>query len=553
MADEDAVAARTQRTSTPKTELERIAWPELPSEIVETFRDVGTERTLDAGEVLFDVGQDSYDLSYIESGSVDIVDRSTGRAIVTIAALNVIGELGMLMGQGTFLAGVARERSQVIVVPQVTVRHLVATVPEISDAIVTAFAARRRLLIEWNEGGLRIVGRDDDPRTVRLLEFASRNRVPYRYVDRSDAAAMHALDLPDDAPTDGALVITGRAGMLVEPTTQELAVALGVDLRTDVDETFDVTVVGAGPGGLAASVYAASEGLRTLVVEDTAIGGQAGTSSRIENYLGFSTGVAGSELAFQGEIQAVKFGARIIAPRRAVNLHTNDGVFHVQLDDGTCAHSRAVVLANGVQYRRLPLDRLEHFEGAGVYYAATELEARFCVGTDAVIIGGGNSAGQAAMFLSRYAGCTNIVVRGNGLAASMSNYLTDRIDSDPRVRLWTHTELAELHGDDRLSAVTLRNRRTGEQTRIDTRAVFIMIGAAPNTEWLHGMVDVDDKGFIVTGRDGDPFVTSHDGIYAVGDIRSGSVKRVASAVGEGSVVVSGVHRYLTALTERQPA
>ncbi len=352
---------------------------------------------------------------------------------------------------------------------------------------------------------------------------------------------MADLSASCDLPPDGTAVVTGNSRVLVEPATRAVAAAIGMDLAVNKDEVFDLAVVGAGP---AASVYGASEGLATLVVEDTAIGGQAGTSSRIENYLGFSTGVSGTELDFQGEIQAVKFGARLTVPRRAVGLRRADGGFELDLDDGSCARARAVVLANGVQYRKLPLERLEDFEGAGVYYAATELEARFCAGTNAVIVGGGNSAGQAAMFLSRHARRTHILVRGEGLAETMSSYLSERIHDDPRIRLWTQTEVAGLHGGEALEAVTPRNVATGEETRLPSRALFTMIGAAPNTGWLNGVVDLDDKGFVLTGHGGDPFVTSRPGVYAVGDIRSSSVKRVASAVGEGSVVVSAVHKFL---------
>ncbi|MCG8456601.1 MAG: FAD-dependent oxidoreductase, partial [Holophagales bacterium] len=318
----------------------------------------------------------------------------------------------------------------------------------------------------------------------------------------------------------------------------------GMDLQVEKGELYDLAVVGAGPAGLAAAVYGASEGLCTLVVEDTAIGGQAGTASRIENYLGFSTGISGSELAYQGEIQAVKFGARITVPRRAVALRRIDEGFELTLDDGSRARTRSVVIAAGVQYRRLPLERLEALEGAGVYYAATHLEARLCAGSDAVIVGGGNSAGQAAMFLSRHARCTHIMVRGEGLAATMSSYLSERIHGDPHIRLWTRTEVAALHGEEQLEAVTLRDRDSGETSRVEASALFVMIGAAPNTGWLQGTLELDEHGFVTTGQGGEPYGTSLAGVYAVGDIRSGSVKRVASAVGEGSVVVSAIHRYL---------
>lgn len=532
------------RTSTPRNDLEHIAWPILSSEQVELLREAGSERTVSKGEVLFEVGQAGYDLIYLEKGTLEIIDRAGDQVVVAIRGPNVMGELGMLMGQGTFLACVAAENSRIIEVPQAKALEMVATVPEISDLLVTAFAARRRLLIEWGEGGLTIVGRHRDPDSLRLQEFASRNRIPHRFVDRADEAALREIAETCELPPEGSAVVTGRFEVLARPSSRELATALGMDLTVHKDEVFDLVVIGAGPGGLAAAVYGASEGLSTLVIEDTAIGGQAGTSSRIENYLGFSTGISGTELAHQGEIQAVKFGAKITMPRRAVGLRPRDQGFEIDLDDGSIARGRSVVIASGVQYRRLPLDRLQHFEGAGVYYAATHLEARYCAGTDVVIIGGGNSAGQAAMFLSRHARCTHILVRGPGLAATMSSYLSDRIHSDPRIRLRTQTEVSALHGDGPLEAVTLRNRETGEETRISTEALFIMIGAAPNTDWLQGVVDLDDKGFVLTGKVGEPFVTSLPGVFAVGDIRSGSVKRVAAAVGQGSVVVSSVHRWL---------
>ncbi len=546
----DSITSNTQqvRTSEPKGDIERVAWPQLAPDLIERFRQHGESRTLAAGDVLFDIGQDSYDFVYLEEGNVEIIDRANDRLVLRIEAGNFIGELGMLMGQKTFLAGVAGKESRVITVPLQRLKDLIATVPEVGDVVVTAFAARRRLLMEWSEGGLVIMGEDDDRAALRLLEFANRSQIPHRWVDRADTSAVAELAASCDLPASGTVAITGRAEVLVEPSPRELAAALGLDLVADTEEIFDAVVVGAGPAGLAASVYAASEGLSVLAIEDTAIGGQAGTSSRIENYLGFPKGVSGAELAYLGEVQAVKFGARITAPRRATKLHKNGGLFEVSLDDERCVRGRTVILANGVQYRRLPLERLESFEGRGVYYAATDLEARFCRDTEAVIVGGGNSAGQAAMFLSRYAKCTHLVVRGAGLSATMSAYLSDRIERDERIKLWTGFEVCRLHGEAGLERVTLCECDTGLEEDIVTRALFIMIGAAPNTNWLGGQVALDDKGFVLTGRDAgddlDGYATSCPGVYAVGDIRSGSVKRVASAVGEGSVVVAAVHRFL---------
>ena len=552
-----ALTNRTPRTSTPRTALEETAWPRLDADMIETFRRHGRELTLGGGEVMFEVAEQSYDFIYVEEGSLDIVDRAEDRVVVHIEAGNFVGELGMLMGQKTFFAGIAGSASRVIVVPLRTLRDLIATVPEIADVIVTAFAARRRLLMEWGEGGLVILGTDGDAAALRLREFAGRSKTPYRWIDRHDEAAVNELASHCELPPKGVAAVIGRSRVLVSPSPRELALAMGLDLGADVAEPFDVVVVGAGPAGLASSVYAASEGLRVLAIEDTAIGGQAGTSSRIENYLGFPKGVSGAELAYLGEVQAVKFGARLTAPRRAVQLLQTPECFTLELDDGGTVMGRAVVLANGVQYRRLPLGRLEEFEGRGVYYAATDLEARFCRNTEVVIVGGGNSAGQAAMFLSRYANCAHVVVRGEGLAATMSSYLSERIESDDRIRLWTRSEISHLDGEEALGSVTIRNRDTGDEATIGTRALFIMIGAAPKTEWLGGQVALDEKGFVLTGRDAgadvDGYATSCPGVFAVGDVRSGSIKRVASAVGEGSVVISAVHAFLEQRRHRDAA
>ena len=544
------------RTSQPKTQLERAAWPELDDDFVEILRRNGEARPFVQGDVLFEVGQDSHDFIYIESGAVEVVDRSDDHVIVCISAGNFMGDLGMLMGQKTFLAAVACEDGSAIVVPQARLRELVATIPEIGDAVVTAFGARRRLLMEWGEGGLVIAGDENDPCALRLREFASRSQIPFRWVDRNDDAAMKELGASCEIPVEGTFAVVGHAVVVVNPSPRQLACAMGLDLVADTTETFDVLIVGAGPAGLAASVYAASEGLKVLAIEDTAIGGQAGTSSRIENYLGFPRGISGAELAYRGEVQAVKFGARITAPRRATGLNVGkDGIFHVGLDDERCVRGRSIILANGVQYRRLPIEGLEKLEGRGVYYAATELEARFCRDTEVVIVGGGNSAGQAAMFLSRTAKRVHIVVRGEGLAATMSSYLSDRIEGDERIQLWTQTEVCRLNGEDHLECLTLCNNQTDEQTDIRTRALFIMAGAAPNTDWLDGQIKLDGKSFVLTGHDAGAeahgFETSLRGVYAVGDIRSGSVKRVASAVGEGSVVVSAIHGYLDELRRGQ--
>ena len=343
-------------------------------------------------------------------------------------------------------------------------------------------------------------------------------------------------------------MIFGRDTVISDPTPEKVAALLGLNRDLQPEERFDVLIVGGGPAGVAAGVYCGAEGLCALVIEDAAIGGQAGTSSRIENYMGFPTGISGGDLVWRGEVQALKFGTRFALPRRVAKLdRLGDGGFCATFDTGERVHGDAVIVAAGVQYRRLPIPRLAELEGAGIYYAATDIEARRCKGTAAVIVGGGNSAGQAAMYLSRSAQCVHVLVRSDSLAASMSSYLSSRLEADPAIAIEYRSEVIALHGDDHLEGITVRDTGTGETREIATRALFVMVGAAPNTDWLAGLVRLDDKGFIQTGHEtgaGSAYATSCPGIFAVGDIRSGSVKRVASAVGEGSVAVSKVWEYL---------
>jgi thioredoxin reductase (NADPH) len=420
--------------------------------------------------------------------------------------------------------------------------------PEMSDIIIGVFAARRRRQLEQGDGALRLVGEDHSIAIRRVAEFASRNHIPFQSFPLASAEALAAADQCGISEATPA-VIFGRDQVIADPNPSKIAALLGLDIKIDADEEYEVLIVGGGPAGVAAAVYAGAEGLRGLVAEDLAIGGQAGTSSRIENYMGFPTGISGADLVWRGEVQAMKFGTRFTVPLRATSIaQREDGSFQLGFDDGQFVCARAVVVATGVEYRRLPLPRLEDFEGNGVYYAATEIEARYCRDTEAVIVGGGNSAGQAAMYLSRNATHVHVVVRGTSLAASMSSYLSERLQADGRITIHYQSEVEALEGADRLEQLTIRNRADGSGRRINTRALFIMVGAAPNTAWLGGLVELDEKGFIRTGTDcgqrDAPYATSCPGIYAVGDVRAGSVKRVASAVGEGSVVISHVYRHV---------
>lgn len=541
--------AKLDPPSNPSTDLERTAYPTLSTDLMQALEAIGERRQIDAGGVIFEVGQPDYDLVVVLEGTVNVLERHGDQVVSSLPAPNFVGELSLLLGQSVFMACEAAEPSLILTIPHDRLKKALRTNTALADVLLPAFSARRQILIENGSGGLTLIGERDSARTNQVRSFLERNRVPFTYVDRSEP------DRVADAKGDcvvgesGLAAIIGHSDVLLEPTVIELADQLGISARADTSRRFDMVVIGGGPAGLASAVYGASEGLKTLVVEDTAIGGQAGTSSRIENYLGFSTGVSGAELTHQGELQAVKFGAQFAAPRRAVSLSRMDGAdgdgdFLVGLNDDTNVRARSIILANGVQYRRLALENLERFEGAGVYYAATDFEASLCRGANAVIVGGGNSAGQAAMHLAQTAVHVHLVIRGNGLAASMSSYLSNRIHTSERITIHKRSEVIELSGKGSLEGVSIKDVETGKIHALKAKALFPMIGAVPFTDWLDDAVELDERGYVKTGYHGFPYATSASGVFAVGDIRSNSVKRVASAVGEGSVVVSSVHEFL---------
>jgi thioredoxin reductase (NADPH) len=526
--------------------------PLAPS-LVQALRVVGKAASYVAGTILVRPGEPVDRFVYVEDGEIEVVNPFTDQRHLpsTLGPTQFMGEISFMNGGVWSMPMRAVRDTRVIEVPREAMLTLMSQIPEMSDIIITVFSARRRRQLDDRDSALRLIGEDEDRNVRRIAEFASRNRIPYTslVMGSPEAEAMaQSCSITSKAPA----VIFGRNIVLTDPTPDKLARLLGLNIDFKDDESFDVLIVGGGPAGVAAGVYAGAEGLCALVVEDIAIGGQAGTSSRIENYMGFPTGISGADLVWRGEVQAMKFGTRFAMPRRVVRLEKlEDETFCATFDNGHRIRAKAVVVATGVQYRRLPLDRLADFEGAGVYYAATEIESRYCKGTEAVIIGGGNSAGQAAMFLSRSASCVRVLVRGASLAASMSSYLTSRLEADPRINIEYNAEVAELKGSDHLEAVVIRNVKTGASRSVDTCALFVMVGAAPNTEWLSGLVKLDDKGFVITGHSdaaaASPFATSHPGIFAVGDVRAGSVKRVASSVGEGSVVISKVWEFVNRL------
>jgi thioredoxin reductase (NADPH) len=454
-----------------------------------------------------------------------------------------------------------KDSGEVIELDRERVLALIQTDAELSEILMRAFLLRRVELVAQGLGDVVLVGSNHSAGTLRIKEFLMRNGHPYAYVDlerESDVESL--LERFHVAPADVPVLICRGDLVLRNPTNQQVADCLGFNDAIDQTHVRDLVVVGAGPSGLAAALYAASEGLNVLVLETISPGGQAGSSSRIENYLGFPTGIAGQELAARAYAQAQKFGAEVLIARGASRLACDRRPYAVEIDGGRRVRARAIVIATGAEYRKLPLDNLAQFEGMGVYYAAIAMEAQLCEGEEVIVVGGGNSAGQAAVFLARTASLVHVLVRSSGLADTMSRYLIRRIEETPNIALRPNTEIVKLEGGEHLERVVWRHNRTGAAEAHDIRHVFLMTGAVPNTAWLNGCVALDAKGFIKTGPDLAPedlaarhwtltrpphlLETSRPGVFAVGDVRAGNVKRVASAVGEGSIAISFVHRFL---------
>lgn len=521
---------------------------------IDALREIGVEKILEAGEYLAHSG-DRMDVFYfIVAGRIDLVDPYTNNPYLDhgLGPGQFAGELTFLY-RGTWTRDMrATERCSVIAVQRLAMLSLMARIPEISDIVIEVFSARRRRQLEAGDSSLTLIGADEDRAIREVAAFAARNRIPIKRLERGTPEALTATQVCG-APSDRPAVIFAPNHWVNPPSPRAVAALLGLDLGVEAEARYDVLIVGGGPAGVAAAVYAGAEGLTSLLIDEIAIGGQAGTSSRIENYLGFPTGISGADLLWRGQIQAMKFGATFAMPRRITAVSASeDGFFAAQIDDVKTIYARAVVVATGVQYRRLPLARLEHFEGNGIYYAATESEARHCAGRAVMVIGGGNSAGQAAMFLSRHASHVYVVVRGPSLAASMSDYLASRLRANPAITIEFGCQVTELAGDDTLEGVVMTERSTGEGRALAVCGLFVMAGAAPNSGWLEGLVDLDDKGFVITGPaagQATPYETSTKGVFAVGDVRSGSVKRVASAAGEGSVVISRVWDYVQSVKD----
>jgi thioredoxin reductase (NADPH) len=536
------------------------AFPTLVESELAVLGALGTRRSVSAGEYLFQEGDATYDFFVVLSGAAEIVVRTDGeeRSIARHGPGRFLGELNLLTGQRAFVSARVAEPGEVVVVPVATLRRILATNPTLSDKILAAFLARRSALLSGAAAAIRVVGSRFSPESLQLREFLARNRIPHEWIDADRDASVERLLRDSDVASDELPVVIASGKVLRRPTPGELAAYLGLTIDSIPDRCFDLVVAGGGPAGLASAVYGASEGLSTLVVERIAVGGQAGSSSRIENYLGFPTGIAGGDLTQRALVQAEKFGAHLTSPCEATALREQGGHLVLRLSDGTDVAARAVIAASGARYRRLEVARLEEFEGNGVYYAATEMEARICARDPVVVVGGGNSAGQAGLFLAESGSPVTFVIRGQDLDKSMSRYLVDRIEADDRIRVRTTTQITALEGSRTLESVTLTGREGAET--LHCVAVFSFIGAEPASEWLSGCAALDERGFLLTDRALDsgnlderwvalnrqplPFETSRPGLFAVGDVRAGSTKRVAAAVGEGSAAVRSVHEYL---------
>ncbi|RCG31615.1 FAD-binding protein [Sphaerisporangium album] len=538
------------------------AYPRLGDWAISLLSGHGVRRPTEVGEVLYQEGEPCPAFYVILAGKVAVVERYDDEE--NLRGIHgpgrFLGELGLLTGQAGFLRGVVREAGEVLVVPVEELRALVADNPSLGDVILRAFLIRRTILIELG-AGFRIIGSRHSADSRRLREFAARNRLPHKWIElEEDKEAEQLLDHLGFTPKDIPVAILRGERVLRNPSNAELARAIGLPVPLAREIVGDLVIVGAGPAGLAAAVYGASEGLSTVVLDSVATGGQAATSSRIENYLGFPSGISGGELAERAVIQAEKFGAHFSVPAEAVSLSRHDRYYVVGLDEGRVVNAHAVVIATGARYRKLDVPHLEEFEGEGVYYAATLFEAQLCLRAPVVVVGGGNSAGQASIFLARHAGRVRLLVRSGDLAKDMSRYLIDEIQRNPGIQVLLNTEIEELVGDRELRGVITRNNRTGERREIEAMAIFVFIGAEPHTRWLRGEIALDDKGFVLTGPDalkaaGEkepwhetgrpyPLETNLMGVFAVGDVRGGSIKRVASAVGEGSMAIRLIHEHL---------
>ena len=549
------------------TQFERLEhiFPTLNAAHIARISARGKKREAHGGEVLVEPGDNNLPFFLVISGALEIM-RPTGNGEETVVvhqAGQFSGEVGILSGRPSLVRARMRDAGEIIEVDHSVLQELIETDSELSEILMRAFILRRVEFIAHGWGDAVLLGTNNSSGTLRIKEFLTRNAYPHSYVDLEDESGSGVREMLKHfqvTASDVPIVICRGKNVLRNPTNQQVADCLGWNEGIDLTKIRDIVVVGAGPSGLAAAVYAASEGLDVLVIETYAPGGQAGSSSKIENYLGFPTGISGQELAGRAYTQAQKFGARVVIARGAARLDCGRYPYIIEIEGGATVPARTVIIATGAEYRKLPLENLQRFEGNGVYYGATFLEAQLCGDEEVIIVGGGNAAGQAAVFLSQTAKQVHVVIRSGRLADTMSRYLIRRIEESKTITLHTDTEIAGLEGVDRLDHVQCRNNKTGDLKTRDIRHVFLMMGANPNTGWLTGCLALDQRGFVKTGVDLVPvdlttaqwslsrrpylLEGSRPGVFAVGDVRSGNVKRVASAVGEGSIAIAMVHKGL---------
>jgi thioredoxin reductase (NADPH) len=533
-----------------------LAYPYLTEEMVARLQGYGHKETFESGATLWTRGEREVDMFVVLEGTVKVFaqgENEERNAVATLHEKQFSGELDLLSSRRTLVDGCTATACLLLRVPRSELQRLLRSEGDIANLIMQATIWRRVGIVERSSASIILLGHGAAADTMLLQRFLTRNNYPHRLIEPTAEQFAHAE--VDAAPSDEYLlpaVIFADGRVLHRPVIGDLADQLGLTETLDPGTIYDITVVGAGPAGLAAAVYGASEGLSTLVIEGIAPGGQAGTSSRIENYLGFPTGVSGLELANRAQAQAQKFGARLAISRDVVAIDQIDGIHKLTLAGGGTVRSRAVVIATGAQYRKLSVENYERFEGQGIQYAATAMEATLCRNDEVAVVGGGNSAGQATVFLSGIARHVHLIIRGASLADTMSQYLVDRVENSTRITLHSNTEIERLDGDSFLESVTWVNRLNGSRETRKMGSIFVMIGAEPNSGWLYGTIALDKKGFVITGNAGavenSRYATSVPGIFAIGDVRSDSVKRVASAVGEGSIVISDIHRYLAGHT-----